>query len=392
MGRTVAIIVAAGTGSRMGGDPKQYRLLSGRPVIAHSHAALARHPGIDAVLVVIGRGQEAMLAKAIGDVPFVVGGASRRESVRNGLEAIAAQGSADSVLIHDAARPIIPASVIDSLLIALQSKAGATPALPVADTIARGSSRGWVPDTLGTLGDIVDRSTLVRIQTPQAFHFDAILAAHRNWPADREATDDAQMLRRSGEEIALVPGDTALEKLTHPDDLALAELRLGAGMISRSATGFDVHRYAEGKPLWLGGIEIPSPVGLSGHSDADVLLHAITDALLGTIGEGDIGLHFPPSDPQWAGAASSRFLEHAASLIRARGGFIDFVDATIICERPKIGPHREAIRQSVAALLRLPVEAISIKATTTERLGFTGRGEGMAAQAIATVRLKGNGA
>ncbi|MBA14974.1 MAG: bifunctional 2-C-methyl-D-erythritol 4-phosphate cytidylyltransferase/2-C-methyl-D-erythritol 2,4-cyclodiphosphate synthase [Sphingomonas sp.] len=385
MGRTVAIIVAAGTGSRMGGDPKQYRLLAGKPVVAHSYAALSGHPDIDAVLPVIGQGQETALVAALGDVPFVVGGASRRESVRNGLEHIAATGGADRVLIHDAARPIIPAQVVDGLLTALESAPGAIPTLPIADTLA-----GYAG--AGTLGETVDRNALVRVQTPQAFRFDAILTAHRNWPDDREATDDAQMLRHSGGDVALVPGDTLLEKITHPDDLALAEARLGGAMISRSASGFDVHRFASGKPLWLGGIEIPSPLGLSGHSDADVLLHAITDALLGTIGEGDIGLHFPPSDPQWAGAASSQFLEHAASLIRERGGIIDFVDATIICEKPKVGPHRQAIRESVAALLRLPLERISIKATTTERLGFTGRGEGMAAQAIATVRLKGSGA
>ncbi|WP_109806874.1 bifunctional 2-C-methyl-D-erythritol 4-phosphate cytidylyltransferase/2-C-methyl-D-erythritol 2,4-cyclodiphosphate synthase [Sphingosinithalassobacter portus] len=385
MGRTVAIIVAAGTGSRMGGSPKQYRLLAGRPVVAHSHAALAAHPAVDSILLVIGAGQESALQAALGDIAFVIGGANRRESVRNGLEYIAAQGGADRVLIHDAARPIIPAQVIDGLLAALESAPGAIPTLPVADTLA-----GYAGT--GTLGDIVDRTALVRVQTPQAFRFDAILAAHRGWPEDREATDDAQMLRLGGGEVALIPGDTLLEKITHPDDLALAQARLGSAMISRSATGFDVHRYAKGKPLWLGGVEIPSPLGLSGHSDADVLLHAITDALLGTIGEGDIGLHFPPGDPQWAGAASSRFLEHAAALIRERGGIIDFVDATIICETPKIGPHRQAIRESVAALLRLPPEQISIKATTTERLGFTGRGEGMAAQAIATVRLTGSGA
>jgi 2-C-methyl-D-erythritol 4-phosphate cytidylyltransferase/2-C-methyl-D-erythritol 2,4-cyclodiphosphate synthase len=271
-------------------------------------------------------------------------------------------------------------SVIDRLLIALDEDAGAVPALPVADTLARG---------MEVLGAGVSRDGLFRIQTPQAFRFDAILAAHRGWSGD-EPTDDAQMLRKSGEAVALVEGDTMLEKVTYPADFAGAEARHAATMRVRSATGYDVHRLAEGEELWLGGVLIPHDKGLSGHSDADVALHAITDALLGTIAEGDIGTHFPPSDPQWRGADSARFLEHAAALIRERGGIIDFVDLTIICEAPKIGPHRAAMRDRVAALLRLTAGQISIKATTTERLGFTGRGEGIAAQAIATIRITGD--
>jgi 2-C-methyl-D-erythritol 4-phosphate cytidylyltransferase/2-C-methyl-D-erythritol 2,4-cyclodiphosphate synthase len=232
----------------------------------------------------------------------------------------------------------------------------------------------------------VSRDGLVRVQTPQAFRFDAILAAHRNWRG-AAATDDAQVARAAGLRVAAVTGDEALEKLTHRDDFDRAEERLARSLTSRTGLGFDVHAFAAGEALWLGGIRIPHDRGLTGHSDADVLLHALTDALLGAIGAGDIGDHFPPSDPQWRGAASSRFVEHARALVAARGGRIDHVDVTLICEAPRIGPHREAMRASVAALLRLAPARVSIKATTTERLGFTGRGEGMAAQAIATVRL-----
>jgi 2-C-methyl-D-erythritol 4-phosphate cytidylyltransferase/2-C-methyl-D-erythritol 2,4-cyclodiphosphate synthase len=375
MGKTAALIVAAGQGTRAGGGvPKQFALLGGRPMLAHSHAALSAHPGIDEVLVVIGEGQAAALEAALGSVPFVIGGATRRESVRNGLEAL----KVDRVLIHDAARPFLPTNVIDALLAALDGHAGAIPALPVSDTLARGDD---------ALGDTVPREGLVRIQTPQAFRYAAILAAHRSWPEDREATDDAQMLRHAGHDVAIVPGDPLLEKITHPADFAAAEARLAATMRVRTAMGFDVHRFAEGEELWLGGVQIPHSHGLSGHSDADVALHAITDALLGVIGAGDIGMHFPPSDPEWRGAASARFLEHAAGLVAARAGIVDFIDLTLICEAPKIGPHREAIRTSIAAILRIPVSSVSVKATTTERLGFTGRGEGMAAQAIATIRL-----
>lgn len=376
---TAAILVAAGSGTRAGGSvPKQYALLGGQPILAYAHRALARHPQIDAVVTVIGAGQEAPLEAALGSVPFVMGGTTRRESVRNGLAALA-DGGFTRVLIHDAARPFLPARVIDDLLAALDAHAGAIPALPVADTLVRGVG--------GVIGDTVPRDQLYRVQTPQAFAFDAIRDAHRHWPAEQEATDDAQMLRAAGGQIALVPGDPMLEKITHPADFAAAEARLGSRMRVRTATGYDVHRFAEGEALWLGGVRIPHSKGLSGHSDADVALHAITDALLGTIGAGDIGMHFPPSDPQWRGAASARFLEHAASLVAAQGGVLDFVDLTLICEAPKIGPHREAIRASIAAILGLDPGQVSVKATTTERLGFTGRGEGMAAQAIATVRV-----
>ncbi|MGY4395921.1 2-C-methyl-D-erythritol 4-phosphate cytidylyltransferase/2-C-methyl-D-erythritol 2,4-cyclodiphosphate synthase [Sphingomonas sp. UYAg733] len=382
--RTAALIVAAGQGLRSGGGvPKQFALLAGKPMIAHSYAVLAGHPAIDRVVVVIGEGQDAALDAAfdgaLGPVERVTGGATRRMSVLAGLECLA-EHEPTQVLIHDAARPFLPVSVIDRLLIALDEDAGAVPALPVTDTLARG---------VEVLGAGVSRDGLFRIQTPQAFRFDAILAAHRGWNGD-EPTDDAQMLRKSGEAVALVEGDAMLEKVTYPADFAAAEMRHAATMLVRSATGYDVHRLAEGEELWLGGVLIPHDKGLSGHSDADVALHAITDALLGTIAEGDIGTHFPPSDPQWRGADSAQFLEHAAALIRERGGIIDFIDLTIICEAPKIGPHRAAMRDRVAALLRLTTGQISIKATTTERLGFTGRGEGIAAQAIATIRITGD--
>ncbi|OYX46976.1 MAG: bifunctional 2-C-methyl-D-erythritol 4-phosphate cytidylyltransferase/2-C-methyl-D-erythritol 2,4-cyclodiphosphate synthase [Sphingomonas sp. 32-66-10] len=376
---TAAIIVAAGKGVRAGGSvPKQFANLCGKPMLVHSVTALTSHPVITRTIIVIGEGQhDHASAIQLENVSFVEGGAERRDSVRAGLEALEGNG-VTRVLIHDAARPFIPSSVIDALLAALDHAPGAVPTLPVADTLARGAE---------TLGDNVPRAGLNRIQTPQAFHFDAILAAHRAWPDGEEATDDAQMLRRAGHDVALVPGDAMLEKITHPADFAAAEARHAANLISRSAMGYDVHRLAAGEELWLGGVLIPHDKGLAGHSDADVALHAITDALLGTICAGDIGMHFPPSDPQWRGAASDRFLDHAASLVRAEGGTIDFIDLTLICEEPKIGPHRAAIRARIAEILNLPLGKVSLKATTTERLGFTGRGEGIAAQAIATVRL-----
>ena len=382
---TIALIVAAGKGVRAGGGlPKQFALLGGRAVVAHSVDALVRHPGIDSVLVVIAEGQEALLAAALGARALpspIIGGATRRESVLAGLEAIAAAGGAARVLIHDAARPLLPSAVIDRLLAALDEHEGAIPALPVADTLARGGV---------ALGDTLSRDGLVRVQTPQGFRFDAILAAHRAWPAENEATDDAQILRAAGMGVAIVTGDAALEKITTAEDFAGAEARLARHRSTRTAMGYDVHRLVAGDELWLGGVLIPHSHGLSGHSDADVALHALTDALLGTIGAGDIGMHFPPSDPQWRGASSDRFLQHAALLIAQAGGAIEHVDVTIICEAPKIGPHREAMRSRIAELLRLDRTRISVKATTTERLGFTGREEGIAAQAIATVTLSGD--
>ncbi|TPG14282.1 bifunctional 2-C-methyl-D-erythritol 4-phosphate cytidylyltransferase/2-C-methyl-D-erythritol 2,4-cyclodiphosphate synthase [Sphingomonas oligophenolica] len=369
----VAIIVAAGKGERIGGaDPKQFIDLGGCPLVEHSRMALAAHSRIDRVVVVVAPDQ----ADRIPDAR-PIGGATRRESVRNALEELADSG-VSTVLIHDAARPFVPPAVIDRLLDALDAQPGAVPVLPITDTLARGDS---------VLTEGVSRDHVFRLQTPQAFRFDAILDAHRRWPATEDATDDAGMAQRTGHDVMMVEGSPILDKITYPADLALAEARIAQAMETRSASGFDVHRLEAGEELWLGGVLIPHDKGLSGHSDADVALHALTDALLGTIAAGDIGTHFPPSDPQWKGADSAQFLQHAAALIAERGGRIDFVDLTLMCEAPKIGPHRAAMQTRIAALLGLQADRVSIKATTTERLGFTGRGEGIAAQAIATVSV-----
>ncbi len=377
--RTVALLVAAGSGARAGGDlPKQYARIGGRSVLAHALGGL-EHPAIDAVQVVIGAGQETLFAAATAGrtlLPAAIGGAQRQDSVRAGLEAIADAGGAARVLIHDAARPFLPPAVIERLLAALAHAPGAVPVLPVVDTLAGSGA--------GLLGDVVPREQVARVQTPQAFRFDAILAAHRAHPGG--ATDDAQVARAAGLAVATVAGDTRLEKLTHAADLAAARAALPA-MTTRTGLGFDVHAFADGDHVMLCGVAVPHARALAGHSDADVGLHALTDALLGAIGDGDIGSHFPPSDPQWRGAASARFLIHARDLVAARGGVIDHVDVTIICEAPKVGPHRDAMRARLAALLLVPERGISVKATTTERLGFAGRGEGIAAQAIATIRL-----
>lgn len=371
--RIAAILVAAGTGTRFGGDvPKQFALLAGKPVVAHAYAALAEHPAIGEVIVV---GDPGSITEILGEVRVVAGGATRRDSVRIGLDAV----DADYVLIHDAARPLLPAKVIDALLAALAEHDGAVPALPVADTLAK---------TDGALGETVARDGLVRVQTPQAFRYDAILAAHAAWPDDHEATDDAQMVRANGGAVAIVAGDALLDKVTYAEDLIRMERMIGS--IQVTGFGYDVHRLAAGEELWLGGVLIPHDRGLVGHSDADVVLHAITDAVLGCIGAGDIGNHFPPSDPQWRGASSDRFLTHARDLVEAEGGRIVHTDVTIICEAPRIGPHRDVIRARIAGLLRLPLARVSVKATTTERLGFTGREEGIAAQAVATVSLPGS--
>lgn len=379
-GKTVALVVAAGTGSRAGGElPKQYRRVGGKALLAHAVDAL-RHPRVDEIRVVIGPDQEKAFAEALGARPLprpVAGGARRQDSVRNGLEEIASGGGADFVLVHDAARPFLPAEVIDRLLDALAERDAAVPVLPVVDTLARSGE---------SLGESVAREELLRVQTPQAFRYEAILQAHRTWHGG-EATDDAQIARAAGLRVATVEGDTRLDKLTYEADFERAERMLAAVMTPRTGLGFDVHAFAEGESLWLGGIEIAHARGLRGHSDADVALHAVTDALLGAIAAGDIGDHFPPSDPQWRGAPSSRFVEHARGLVEARGGVVDHVDLTLICEAPKIGPHKQAMRARIADLLRMDVERVSVKATTTERLGFTGRGEGIAAQAVASIRL-----
>ena len=373
-----AIIVAAGKGERAGGPvPKQYAMVGGKSLLAHAVMAFSSHQSIDRIIVVIGEGQSDLAREALGEVSghrIITGGAERQDSVAAG---IAAAGDADILMIHDAARPFLPHTVIDRLIEALGTSDGAVPALPVADTLSRGNLH---------LGDVVDRAKLYRIQTPQAFRAEAIKTAHRQWSGP-VATDDAQMARAAGYDVALVAGDIMLEKVTTPQDFAEAERRISARLISRSAMGFDVHQLASGEELWLGGVKIEHDKGLVGHSDADVALHALTDALLGALGDGDIGTHFPPSDPQWRGARSRRFVEHAAQLVSTAGGIIDYVDLTLICEAPKIGPHKDAMRAAISDMLGISVRKVSVKATTTERLGFTGRGEGIAAQAIATIRL-----
>ncbi len=377
--RTAALIVAAGKGVRAGGGvPKQFAMLAGVPVIARAIDALVGMP----VTIVIGAGQEALLDAALAGravANIVIGGAERQDSVQAGLRAIA--GTADAVFIHDAARPLLPRAVIDRLIAALGDADGAVPVLAVPDSVAR------TDGDLGDLGDAVDRTGMVRVQTPQAFHMDAIMTSHDRWTGG-PATDDAQVARAAGFRVTTVAGDPMLDKITHAEDFARAEAMLAPALVSRTAMGFDVHRLEAGEELWLCGVRVPHDKGLSGHSDADVALHALTDALLGTIGAGDIGTHFPPSDAQWRGASSDRFLVHAAALIRARGGRIDHVDVTIICEAPKIGPYRDEMRARIGDLLRLPLAHVSVKATTTERLGFTGRGEGIAAQAMATVSIR----
>lgn len=378
--RNVALIVAAGKGVRAGGTfPKQYVKLAGVAMVARAVDTFAAHPAVDAIYVVIGDGQHEQLKTALAGREIagaVAGGLNRIDSVRAGLEAIAADGGAELVFIHDAARPLLPLAVIDRLIAALESAPCAVPVLPVNDTLAQSDL---------VLGDVVDRSALVRVQTPQAAHFDAAMTSHRLWSGG-VATDDAQMFRAGGFKVATVQGDIMLEKITHADDFALAEARLGAGLVSRTGLGFDVHRLEVGLPLWLCGVAVRHTHGLAGHSDADVALHALADAIFGAIGAGDIGDHFPPSDPRWKGADSSKFLEYARDLVDQRGGIIDHVDVTIICEMPKIGPYREAMRARLSELLRIEMTRVSVKATTTERLGFTGRGEGIAAQAIATIR------
>lgn len=391
MNRNVALIVAAGRGERAGGGgPKQFRRIAGKSLLAYAVDAFASHGGMDETVLVIGDRQLEAVKAALEPRPlpaFVIGGATRQQSVRAGLEHIAASGGANRVFIHDAARPFLPPQVIDRLVHSLESAPGAVPVLPVVDTLVEGST--GATGSTGTLGNIVDRSGLFRVQTPQAFDFQAILAAHRNWGEVSDATDDAQIARAAGYSVALVEGDSMLEKLTHPEDFALAEQRLASRFSTRTGMGYDVHRLVADEELWLCGVRIPHPKGLSGHSDADVALHALTDAIFGALAEGDIGSHFPPSDPQWRGAASSTFLAFARDRVTAREGRIDHLDLTIICEAPKIGPHREAMRTRIAEILGMDAGKVSVKATTTERLGFAGRGEGIAVHAIATLSLPG---
>ncbi|QJQ33125.1 bifunctional 2-C-methyl-D-erythritol 4-phosphate cytidylyltransferase/2-C-methyl-D-erythritol 2,4-cyclodiphosphate synthase [Sphingomonas lacunae] len=387
-----AVIVAGGRGERAGlSVPKQYALLGGKAVVRWSAEAMLSHPLCAGLTIVIPPGDEAraMAEAALSGLTlcWATGGDSRQASVAAGLAGLDEE-LAGLVLVHDAARPGLDSATIDRLLTAFADATvdGAVPVLPVADTLALCG-----PD----LGDVVDRSALVRVQTPQAFRLTALRAAHAGWQG-ASASDDAQMIRALGRAVAMVEGRRELEKVTHQGDLEQVEAMLcpapRAGQWRTAVgMGFDVHRLIDGDGVWLGGLLIPHDRKLEGHSDADVLLHAITDAVLGGIGDGDIGQHFPPSDPQWRGASSDRFLAHACELVAACGGRIEHVDATVMCEAPKVGPHRQAIRERIAAIMGLPVARVSIKATTTERLGFTGRGEGIAAQAVVTVRLPDGG-
>ena len=374
---TTALIVAAGSGSRMGGGlPKQFRLLSGKPVLRWAVEALIRHPAIRSTRVVVGKGQQEAAASALDGLELgelIEGGAERADSVRAGLASV--QGEA--VLVHDAARPFCPPAVVDRLIAGLEFFEGTAPVLAVADTLAR---------VANTLGEPVDRSGLARVQTPQAFRLHALKAAYDQWQGP-SPTDETTVVRAAGMTVGAIEGDPALEKLTLPADFERAEQWLAGRLSPRAGMGFDVHAFSGQGPVMLGGIEVPHSRGLSGHSDADVVLHAITDALLGAAGLGDIGEHFPPSDARWKGAQSSIFLSHAVQLLRDRGAIIDHLDCTVIAEAPKVGPHREAMRARIAEIAGLRVDQVSVKATTTEGLGFTGRREGIAAQAVASIRM-----
>jgi len=379
--QTVALIVAAGRGQRFGAaSPKQYVELAGKPVLRHSLETLARHPGIGAVRVVIHGDDRASYDSASAGLSLmtpVTGGATRQESVRRGLESLK-DIKPSAVLIHDAARPLVDATLVDRVLAALETSPGAIPALPVADTVKRAAD-GRVVETL-------DRRTLWRAQTPQAFRYVDIMAAHLA-AAGRELTDDAAVAEAAGLAVALVEGAEENFKVTTEADLQRAQRLLLPAVDVRTGNGFDVHRFGPGSRIMLCGVAVPHDQGLVGHSDADVGLHALTDAILGAIGAGDIGQHFPPSDPQWRGADSAQFLAHAGAMVSERGGRILSADITLICERPKVVAHRAAMVARVAAILDLDPSRVSVKATTTEGLGFTGRGEGIAAQATASVAL-----
>lgn len=368
-----AIVVAAGKGLRAGGKvPKQFVNWRGKPLLRHSVESLLAAGAAPVVIVIPEGGIDVAQGALAGlrPVHFVTGGATRQQSVRAGLEALVQHNPAH-VLIHDAARPVVPSHVVERLTTALQTARAAIPVLPVVDSIAVAEA--------GRMSGKAERDQLRRVQTPQAFLFTDILEAHRVWSGAGDAGDDAQVAHAAGIAVTLVDGDEAMRKITFAEDL------MNQPAPVRSGTGFDVHRLAEGEELWLCGVKIDHPMGLAGHSDADVAIHALVDALLGAIGNGDIGSHFPPSDPQWKGASSDRFLAHAASLVSEAGYAIGNVDVTIICEAPKVGPYRDAMKACLARIMGVDIAAVSVKATTTERLGFTGRSEGIVAQAIATL-------
>lgn len=381
MAETVALIVAAGRGERAGGGvPKQFRMLAGKPVLRWAIEAFRTHPEVDAVRTVIhGDDRQRYEAAAEGaglDDP-IIGGATRAESVRNGLESLG-RSPPRRVLIHDGARPLVSSSLISRVIDALHSADAAAPLLPVADTLRRRTAGGY---------ETVPRDDLLRAQTPQGFRFDKIWDAHRRF-AGEPVTDDLALAERANLTIMAVTGEETNIKLTTTDDFTTAEkLALSSLLDVRTGTGFDAHRFGPGDHVWLCGVKVPHSASLVGHSDADVGLHALTDAILGALSAADIGAHFPPSEERWRGAPSHLFLEHAAELVRKRGGFISHVDVTLICERPKVGPHREIMRARLAEILRSDIGRVSVKATTSDSLGFTGRSEGIAAQAVATIRL-----
>ena len=376
MSGIAVLIVAAGKGERSGLSlPKQYEVLAGKPMLRRSVEAF----GDALIQVVIGPGQEALARAALKglDLPAPVpGGATRQESVRRGLEALESR-KPEFVLIHDAARPLVSRQVVRNVVAALERGArGAVPMVAAADTLRRREGGGFT---------LVPRDNLFRAQTPQGFRFDDILAAHRAHAA-ASVTDDMALAELAGIAVEMVEGDEKNFKVTTKEDFRMAEALLNAGE-TRSAMGYDAHRFSPGDHVWLCGVKVPHDHTLEGHSDADAGLHALTDAILGCISAGDIGQHFPPTDERWRGASSDRFLAHAASLVTEKGGAILHCDVTLICERPKIGPHREAMRARIAEILGLEMDRISVKATTTEGMGYTGRREGLAAQAVATVRL-----
>jgi len=365
-------------------SPSSIAPLAGVPVLRRTIDQFRTHPGLGKIIVVIGEGQEALCAQSLAGLPDIQiqhGGNTRQSSVLKGLEALShVMFPSNLVLIHDAARPFVSHSLMDRVIAATVQVGAAIPALPVIDTLKQSQNGQTIQAT-------VSRQGLYRAQTPQGFHLETILDLHRAAQNGPEATDDAALVELAGGAVQLVEGDAANVKLTTERDFQEAEQKMASLMEARTGTGFDVHRFEPGDAVWLCGVRIPHSQQLKGHSDADVGLHAITDALLGAIAQGDIGDHFPPSDPQWRGAASDQFLRHAAMLVAQSGGRILHIDATLICEAPRIGPHRQAMRERIADILHLSLDRVSVKATTTEKLGFTGRGEGIACQAVATVSL-----